>query len=116
MSLQPPWWPPAPSGYTEEELVQIAFRDEDLAKQDIEALELHALVLINEYIHVSFREWLELPYRIRKALYATAQEYHAQKQRAQAEVQRRIETQQAQENARLKFPIAPQQSFDRIFR
>jgi len=94
-------------GYTEEEVAQLVWQQQELAKVVARRYELDALLLVNSCFHVTYGEWLRTPKSVRRALVELAEEHNRQLDSARKERERQLQKQidSFRQGVRLPHPV-----------
>lgn len=107
-----PWQ--AEVGYTEEEVAQITWGQQDLAKQVVRKYELDALMLVNSFFKVSYAEWMQMPRLVRRAMSHLAEEQSRELESKRREQESKLKQQMAEVSQSVKLPHQPPSALNRL--
>lgn len=108
LSSYPPGYPvTVPIGYTAEQLLELEQERDRLAQDVVQRYQVHDWVAINQFVSLSWPDWLNLSPIERRAIGMCVEKVASERQRKQREYEERIKSQMETLSSRLKFPVEP---------
>lgn len=91
-------------GYTEEEVAQWHFQEQERAKAIAQRFQLEGLLLVSAYFRISFSEWIRLPRPVQLALIQTAEGQARQEESMRRQKEKEIEEKMNQLTGTVRMP------------
>jgi len=100
--------------YTEEEFKALVYKQEDIARYVGAKFGVSSWISVNQYVSISFDEWLKLEDVIKKAICLEVESMSRERQKSHQEQEKKLERLMAEQSSTLKFPSQTSSNINRF--
>jgi hypothetical protein len=100
--------------YTEDEFKALVYKQEDIARHVGNKFGVSSWISVNQYVTISFDEWLKLEDVIKKAICLEVESMSRERQKSHQDQEKKLEKLMAEQSSTLKFPSQTSSSINRF--